>query len=99
MIIEFQPACPDRIVRSLKDALKDWSFFKHICFKLKEDSFEIVISKLGTSRILFSVSESDECTRFTQKSEKISLAHGLIEPIFRAKILDAVRRIDGCIVS
>jgi hypothetical protein len=95
MKIGFDNLAPNAAVDKLKDNLSGRKLGSIVSFDLESETLTVVISKLGTSKLIFSVDDSSGNTVFDLTKEKIAFSHRALKDGVIQKLAKVIRDCDG----
>ena len=99
MKIKFQEVAPDEIVSNLQTALGGRRLAKMVSFKLEGDKLQVHITKMGTSRIEFTMKPEGESFVWVLSKEKVALAHKAFKAEVLEKLISVVTKAGGEVVE
>lgn len=95
MQISFREKNRDSILAAIKRAMGDRELGKIVQFTLRTGCLEVVISKLGTSTLTFTESETEVGLKYNLASEKIAFTHRALKDEVTRKIKQVVQSAGG----
>ena len=95
MKIEFENLDPDTAIQRLRQNLSGRKLGSIVSFELSHDTLTVVISKLGTSKLIFEVETSEDLTIFDLSKEKIAFSHRALKDGVIQKLVKVIEACDG----
>ena len=99
MKIGFKKHTPEESVAALEGNLSGRKLGSMVSFELDSKKLTVIISKLGKSKLNFSIEKSDSETFFTLDSEKIALAHRALKDSVIEKLEKVIKDSGGSIIE
>ncbi len=97
MKIFFSEKDPEKILKSLDEAMGDRALSKIVSFHLSGNTLTVKLSKLGTSTLEFKQELKDEGSQFLQTKEKIALSHKALKSEVTSKIIRVIKKAGGIV--
>lgn len=85
----------DKILASIKTAMGDRALAQMVSFNLIKGQLEVIISKFGTSVLVFKDRETDVGIEYVLSSEKIAFTHKAFKDDVTAKIARVIEKAGG----
>ena len=99
MKIGFKDFTPQASIKAIEEQLSGRNLGTMVSFELEEESLAVIISKLGTSRLLFSVMFNDGNTIFELEKEKIAFAHRAMKHNVITKLSKVIKKCGGELIK
>ena len=95
MKVVFDTKDRTKILDDIKEAMGGRSLAEIVDFSMTSNQLVVTISKMGTSKLEFSESETDSGYTYTLTKEKIALTHKAFKDEVTKKILSVVEKAGG----
>lgn len=102
MKVQFKGVRCSDVVSEIRARLKRSNIGSLVSLNYKGGDLEVVVKKLGTSKLQFSVHEEsspDACTTLSLEHKKIPLAHRLLERELVAKLTEIIETSGGDVLE
>lgn len=95
MKVEFQEKDRKKVLAAIESAMGGRKLAEMVNFNLKPGVLEVVISKLGTSTLTFSETESAQGLSYNLSNEKIAFTHRAFKDEVTQKIAKVIEQAGG----
>ena len=99
MKVDFQTQDKDKIIADIQNAMGDRALSKMVKFEMGGDELVVVISKMGTSKLVFSEACHDGGIVYTLTKEKIAFAHKAFKDDVTSKIVSVITKAGGKVTT
>lgn len=100
MKIIFDKQDPSEVIEKIKEKLLGRKLGRMVVFNLDQsNNLEVIIKKLGTSKIAFSYQEIDASMEWHLSKEQISLSHKAFKNEVLNKIVNIVEHTGGKVIA
>ncbi len=99
MKIFFKEGKPEDIVEKIRSELGGRKLGEMLDFSLSGDKLNVVIKKMGTSQLEFSIKRDNPGSNWTLSQEKIALSHKVFKAEMMGKLTKIIERVGGKVTA